>query len=476
MNQIIAYIKRIRKYLNCNLIIQVFFTGFIGVLILCVAMAQIARVIPFYYEPQVDLIVCFAGVCYVVLVVRHRWISMQQAAKYGDSFGLKERLVTLLSMEKESDSIFYEELIGDTHKQLTKMDTKTIFCIHFPMKKIAVVAVLFSAFMVFVLLPSPTREEAKKQHVVAEVVKEQKKEIEKLEKEVTNLSELNGEEQKKIREQLELSKKELQQISNLDEMEKAIDKIEKKMETATGSSQEKNEEGMTGASKDSIQTMRENVASAKKVLGEDASKEKKETKNGNGDGSQGESTQQPGQTGQQSSEGQSSGNTGSKNQGQNGTNKNQQGQNGNSNGSGSQSGSNGEGNEGQEGQNGTGNQASQSGNSQGNNGQGNQNGQTGTGWDYGSKNGYEADSLNKGKSVTVDKKEGNDSDLTGKAKEDGSTKTQTTKTQGGYSGKSVSYESVISSYKDKAYSSISKKEYPGTKSESIRKYFDSLNQ
>lgn len=491
MDEIIVLVKRIKAYMNRHLFLNTMMTGFFCVMICCIAIALTARTIPFYYEYVIEIGVFVIGFLYIGIVFLKKKFHIFDAAKYIDSFGLKERFITVLDSEKEENSPFRVALIEDTKNQIEKMDRKSLFSIPFPKKRMAAVLLLAAIFAILLILPSPIRDQAKTDHIITKVSKEQEQELKKLEEEITKSEELQENEKAVLLEQLALSLDELKKATSMEEIEKAIQKIEKKVDNAMENANVAANSKLAAAVQNTLDSMAKKEANGKKALGQD-NKEKQEA-SGEGDSSKKENGESegnktvntdtpPGEEGSSGSEdatgntSSSSGSTVQGNQGQSQESGNgEQSPNGNTGGESagnpSGNGNNENEQENQSGEPGDGNQGSQGSSS----GSGNNSGTSGRGWNYGSENGKE-DSLEKGKSITIDKAVGNDENLTDDEEKSGSSSSQKTTTAGSYNGKTVNYESVLSQYQNKAYSSISKNEYPGTMSQYIKNYFDALNQ
>ena len=150
-------------------------------------------------------------------------------ARLLDSFGLQERITTSLELEKE-DSEYKELLLEDTVSKLDTIDYREKIKLLPDKKLLAAVIFLMLAFGAAVLLPQPLLEEARQAHELNVYKKEQKKKVEKAEKEIEKNSRLTEAQKKDLLDKLEALKQELKKSQDTRVADKALEKLAKKLE------------------------------------------------------------------------------------------------------------------------------------------------------------------------------------------------------------------------------------------------------
>lgn len=202
---------------------------------LCTALAAgiilglLSRLIPIY---RVYVLWGYIGAAIFLLSLLSVFLFLPKkkaVATLLDSFGLQERIITSLELEKE-DSEYKELLLEDTTSKLDTIDYREKIKL-LPNKKLpAAVIFLALAFGLTVLLPQPLLEEARQAHEFNVYKKEQKKKVEKAEKEVEKNTELTEVQKKDLLEKLQALKQELKKSQDTRAADKALEKLAKKLE------------------------------------------------------------------------------------------------------------------------------------------------------------------------------------------------------------------------------------------------------
>lgn len=202
---------------------------------LCTALAAgiilglFSRLIPIY---RVYVMWGYIGAAIFLLSLLSVFLFLPKkkaVARLLDSFGLQERIITSLELEKE-DSEYKELLLEDTTSKLDTIDYREKIKL-LPDKKLpAAVIFLTLAFGVTVLLPQPLLEEARQAHEFNVYKKEQKKKVEKAEKEVEKNTGLTEAQKKDLLDKLEALKQELKKSQDARAADKALEKLAKKLE------------------------------------------------------------------------------------------------------------------------------------------------------------------------------------------------------------------------------------------------------
>ncbi|WP_313563270.1 hypothetical protein [Ruminiclostridium cellobioparum] len=202
---------------------------------LCTALAAgiilelLSRLIPIY---RVYVLWGYAGAGIFLLSLLSVFLFLPKkkaVARLLDSFGLQERIITSLELEKE-DSEYKELLLEDTVSKLDTVNYREKIKLLPDKKLLAAVIFLTLAFGATVLLPQPLLEEARQAHELNAYKKEQKKKVEKAEKEVEKNTGLTQVQKKDLLDKLEALKQELKKSQDTRAADKALEKLAKKLE------------------------------------------------------------------------------------------------------------------------------------------------------------------------------------------------------------------------------------------------------
>ena len=380
-----------------------------------------------------------AGLVFAII----RRIDMKSAARYMDSFGLGERVLTAYENLHRPEEIYALQRTDTiSHVKEQEENLKVRICppgCHFTAFALSVCMVLL-----FALIPSQAKDTARERHEVTLEAKEQEKE---LEKELSNLkkadtSSLTREQKqalKELQESLKLSMEALKTVKSKEALAEEKQKLTYKYDAA--------EELLAENTKASAQDFAgigsengENTGNQDKGSGDTSGDES----NASGNSGNGNSTQDAG-----AGSGNNSNGAGSS-QSENSSENNDSSQSGSSNGEGSGNGTGGNGN------------GSGSGVGNGNgsgSGSGRGTGSSDTGHDY----------------VSIPNKVGNDSSIAGSKGDSKDSDYYRAKNGLAWEGEHVSVDSVIGDYTKDAYESIASGRYPKGMESVIRDYFQSLN-
>ena len=380
-----------------------------------------------------------AGLVFAII----RRIDMKSAARYMDSFGLGERVLTAYENLHRPEEIYALQRT-DTISHVKEQEENLKVRICPPGRHFTAFALSVCMVLLFALIPSQAKDTARERHEVTLEAKEQEKE---LEKELSNLkkadtSSLTREQKqalKELQESLKLSMEALKTVKSKEALAEEKQKLTYKYDAA--------EELLAENTKASAQDFAgigsengENTGNQDKGSGDTSGDES----NASGNSGNGNSTQDAG-----AGSGNNSNGAGSS-QSENSSENNDSSQSGSSNGEGSGNGTGGNGN------------GSGSGVGNGNgsgSGSGRGTGSSDTGHDY----------------VSIPNKVGNDSSIAGNKGDSKDSDYYRAKNGLAWEGEHVSVDSVIGDYTKDAYESIASGRYPKGMESVIREYFQSLN-
>ena len=380
-----------------------------------------------------------AGLVFAII----RRIDMKSAARYMDSFGLGERVLTAYENLHRPEEIYALQRT-DTISHVKEQEENLKVRICPPGRHFTAFALSVCMVLLFALIPSQAKDTARERHEVTLEAKEQEKE---LEKELSNLkkadtSSLTREQKqalKELQESLKLSMEALKTVKSKEALAEEKQKLTYKYDAA--------EELLAENTKASAQDFAgigsengENTGNQDKGSGDTSGDES----NASGNSGNGNSTQDAGAVSGNNSNGAGS------SQSENSSENNDSSQSGSSNGEGSGNGTGGNGN------------GSGSGVGNGNgsgSGSGRGTGSSDTGHDY----------------VSIPNKVGNDSSIAGNKGDSKDSDYYRAKNGLAWEGEHVSVDSVIGDYTKDAYESIASGRYPKGMESVIRDYFQSLN-
>lgn len=227
--KIIYVLRKARNRIILSITLRNGLAGLCTALAAGIILGLLSRLIPIY---RVYVLWGYIGAAIFLLSLLSVFLFLPKkkaVARLLDSFGLQERIITSLELEKE-DSEYKELLLEDTTSKLDTIDYREKIKL-LPDKKLpAAVIFLTLAFGVTVLLPQPLLEEARQAHEFNVYKKEQKKKVEKAEKEVEKNTGLTEAQKKDLLDKLEALKQELKKSQDARAADKALEKLAKKLE------------------------------------------------------------------------------------------------------------------------------------------------------------------------------------------------------------------------------------------------------
>lgn len=190
----------------------------------------IAIFVPIYYAALYGLIIMLAGflLSFIYLIIKRT--NMYEAARYADSAGLKERLVTSIEFIGLEDG-FAGLLKEDTVNEINRFDKKLRLPLNYPWKRYIVSSILVCMFVICIFVPSQARKDAKAIHKLAIQAKEVEKKAEEA-MELLDNAKANGVEDaeaKKLKKILEEAKKELAEATDESDIKKAEERLKSKL-------------------------------------------------------------------------------------------------------------------------------------------------------------------------------------------------------------------------------------------------------
>lgn len=477
-NTIRKFVYRVRARLREQQIVASLFRFVSYGLVFAIILSLISMFVPFYYAIPMAaaglILFFFAG---ILLGIRKTPKPME-AALLADAKGHKEKISTafFLAGKEDSFSILQKK---DAIKIMDGFAIRKEFPLRIPPQKTILIIVLLAVFVVSSLIDTPARETASVRHEVAKEAKEDIARLEKVEKKLEETTDLPPAEVEEIKEQIEKAKRELADADSREELKKAEERINKKLEMASEKIENKTlSEIVREAAKEGEQASdekeKELAQAAKQALekAENGSREDKkeayEKMKELADAAGDEQLKEAAESYRESSY--SDGDYAEANRALNRTMDNMEKNKTESKDYAANNNSTGDGNNDNSQDGGNNSKGNDSGTDAGEKGNG-----TGGGWNQGDKNGSEGERKT-GENITVpDGELGDDEDLTGKANSAGNSSTASSDKAQTWSGNKVSYGQVSGEYKEKAYKKVNGSNYPGKLKDRIKNYFNGLN-
>lgn len=517
-----SFIKTYGKRIKINFLLDKILFGILLCGVLSFILLSVSVFVPFKDCYRVIAIVCILIILGSFIYGVLKLPNIKKIALLIDSKGLKERVITSLCLSNDNSDLAITQK-RDTIEKLKNFNYKEKFPIRVDRKKLLKIGVLIVICTGILLVPSNSKTKAKE---LRNFEKGKSEIINKVEKEKNKIEEteaLSKEEKEKLKKLLEDGKNELKDIETNKDINKFLERLNKKLETLKeeikseegkkalenlskelledsmkklqndalkdlnkiNQALNKTEEGekiseaLNSGDKEALENQLNNLNNSLKNMSENEKIELAESLSELASSLSDEELQAlMNQTSQGIMNGEIDPSELSKELSslENTAKGNNNSNSGNGNNSNSNSGNNSSANGGSSG-NGSGNGNGSNGSGSGNrNGSGNGNG-SGTGWNTGSKNGTENTSEpTKGEEVYIPGREiGSDANLTGN--KNNNSPSQAIETENGlnFSGEKKDYNEVIGDYSEKELQGIEGSSIPENMKNIVKDYFDGLN-
>lgn len=236
---IISIVKKVKRKIIIKMLIEYVLISITCGIIACILLAIIAHITPitFLYIKSAYIlsISVLIGIVYLLFHIPDNTYT----AKIIDKQGLKERTITALEL-MESNNPYAKIEIEDTYSHLKKLNLKRLISFKPPTKKLMVCVSTFIILILIVAIPNRHRniiEEKEKMHIVK---KEEKKEIEKIKKEIKKDNYLTEEEKKELEKEIAKLDKEISSINDEKEYKKQAESNKKIIEYKKNKIREEN--------------------------------------------------------------------------------------------------------------------------------------------------------------------------------------------------------------------------------------------
>ena len=183
---------------------------------------------PLYYVNHLVVGCVTVGILAGLIIGIARIPDRKKAALIADSKGLDERLVTSLeSLDKEGG--FHSLQRKDTVSKIETFNLKKNIRISFPCRKLPILAVLIIGVVICSRVDSPARRLARDNHALNVAVEEKAEKLEKVLKEMEDNSLLSKEEKETLNELLQAASDELNEVLKKEKIDTVMERLDTKL-------------------------------------------------------------------------------------------------------------------------------------------------------------------------------------------------------------------------------------------------------
>ncbi|HHV98962.1 MAG TPA: hypothetical protein GXX36_05855 [Clostridiaceae bacterium] len=228
IKDILRLLKPLRNRMHLNTGLFLFFACLTAAGAVATVLAFASLWIPVPHLVRLILYVYAAFAVAGILISAFAVPRTKDLIKTADALGLKERLTTAWQLQ-DDNSIIAQLQRMDTFKTVSETNFKSLYPIRFPIKLVAALVAFMILTSVSFIIPGHAREIARQTEQLQNVVNEQLKKIEKIEKELVKNEELDEAELEKILEETRRLAKELKDARTEEEALKAVSRTENEL-------------------------------------------------------------------------------------------------------------------------------------------------------------------------------------------------------------------------------------------------------
>lgn len=237
--KILKIIKKVRLRLFYIISIDIFIKGIIGGSLAALILTLLARFIPIYNEFNKAFIIAGIGSLIALVTALFKFPSIRFTASRIDGLGLKERTITALQLAKDVSSFALIQK-EDAFKHLKALEYKKAMPVKPNFRNIGIAAIIITLVIINASIPNSMRDIADEKHRISEVKNTELKKVEKIEKDLADNKELKEVQKAELDKKLQDLKKEIQASKADKEIDKAMQKAEKKLELVKKDMSEEN--------------------------------------------------------------------------------------------------------------------------------------------------------------------------------------------------------------------------------------------
>lgn len=226
---ILGYLKIAKRRLNTNVLLDYSIKGMIVGILAALLFVLICRFIPIY-KPYIKSIYIISTFIIIGLVygLFKRYDEKKTALKV-DSFGFEERIITSLELKKVETNFALMQK-KDTLSKIKDFDYKKYIPLRVNKKYLTLCVTLLILFGASSFLPNSMKGKAEEIHNIKEAKKTEVKKVEDIKKELSKDEKLTKEAKEALDKELSELQKEIKESKTLEDIDKNIDKKEKKID------------------------------------------------------------------------------------------------------------------------------------------------------------------------------------------------------------------------------------------------------
>lgn len=228
--KIISFIKTYGKRIKINFLLDKILFGMLLCGVVSFIVLSVSVFVPFKDCYRLIAIVCILIILGSFIYGVLKLPNMKKIALFIDSKGLKERVITSLCLLNDNSDLAITQK-RDTIEKLKNFNYKEKFPIKIDRKKLLKIGVLIVICTGILLVPSTSKTKAKELRNFEKGKSEIINKVEKEKKKIEKTDDLSKEEKEKLKKLLEDGKNELKDIETNKDINKFLERLNKKLET-----------------------------------------------------------------------------------------------------------------------------------------------------------------------------------------------------------------------------------------------------
>lgn len=227
--ELLKLFRKVRDRIHGNLILNYGIIGTAAALSCSILAALLSRFVPIYAIYSKAALGVLAATLLAVIYGAFRTPKNRQVALKVDSLGLQERTLTAVELIGEQSTFAVLEK-QDALKHLKAINLKKALPIRPNKKYLVICALLIVVLGVSAFIPNPMAEKARELNQLKQEIAKQEKKISQVEKNIEKNAKLTAEQKKEAELKLQELRKELKAAQNKNDIDKALQKSQKKLE------------------------------------------------------------------------------------------------------------------------------------------------------------------------------------------------------------------------------------------------------
>ena len=226
--ELLQLFRKVRDRIHSNLILNYAIIGAVVALVCSILAAILSRFIPIYAVYSKAALGVLGASLIAIVYGAFKTPKNRQVALKVDKLGLQERTLTAVDLIGEQSTFATLEK-QDALKHLKAINFKKAMPIRPNRKYLLLCALLITTLTASAFLPNPMAEKARELNQLKQEIAKQQKKVTEVEKKIANNAKLTDEQKKEAALKLAELKKELKAAQNKKDIDKALQKSQKKL-------------------------------------------------------------------------------------------------------------------------------------------------------------------------------------------------------------------------------------------------------